>query len=217
MHRQYICGQLATLSGRIFITYMISYMFLICFLVRFLVDVDRAKLGCVLAALKIDRASSRSKVCDAHHARTRAGKVNPLPAPTANRRRRRTRCKCEPLRRDRANSCCVPTTTPYLAIPRATPPSCFGSNRGRCGAISISHPNFPYHNYKEYSTQMSRFTSISRIICQNFIDFCSFGAKLPEKLLKIGVERSKKRRERLCCTLSTNNILRRNVGSTNAR
>lgn len=27
MHRQYICGQLATLSGRIFITYMISYMF----------------------------------------------------------------------------------------------------------------------------------------------------------------------------------------------
>lgn len=64
---------------------------------------------------------------------------------------------------------------------------------------------------------MSCFTSISRIICQNFIDFCSFGAKLPEKLLKIGVERSKKRRERLCCALSPNNILRRNVVSTNAR
>lgn len=191
--------------------------FLVRFLVRFLVDVDCAKLGCVLAALKIDRASSRSRVCDAHHARTRAGKVNPLPAPTANRRRRRTRCKCEPLRRDRANSCCVPTTTPYLAIPRATPPSCFGSNRGRCGAISISHPNFPYHNYKEYSTRMSSLTSISRIICQYFIDFCSFGAKLPEQLLKIGVERSKKRRERLCCALSPNNILRRNVVSTNAR
>lgn len=64
---------------------------------------------------------------------------------------------------------------------------------------------------------MSSLTSISRIICQNFIDFCSFGAKLPEKLLKIGVERSKKRRERLCCALIPNNILRRNVGSTNAR
>lgn len=147
----------------------------------------------------------------------RAGKVNPLPAPTANRRKHRILCTREPPLRDRVNSCCVPTRRPYLAIPRTSPPSCFGSNRGRCGAISISHPNFPYHNYKEYSTQMSCFTSISRIICQNFIDFCSFGAKLPEKLLKIGVERSKKRRERLCCALSPNNILRQSVESKNVR
>ena len=100
--------------------------FLICFLVRFHVtNHSRATFECDSTAKK-STCLRRSSVCESIPDANRAGKVNPLPAPTANRRKHRILCTREPPLRDRVNSCCVPTRRPYLAIPRTSPPSCFG-------------------------------------------------------------------------------------------